>query len=338
MERAVGGRLFWCAICSSILLLSAAGCGDSRSGDADRPSVEGRGMPEELQLKLVMIPKATQASFWNAVRRGAEQAADELDVDLQWKGPARENDRSAQKNVMQQFTGTGVDGILLAPTDSQALAPDVATAAAKGIPVLIFDSAVEGQPGKDFISFVATDNLAAGRMGGKRLIELIGPGKKAVLFRHMEGHESTTKRENGALEEFAAGQAEVLEKNRYSGETPTEAQNTALNLIDVLREADGVFASNQTASEGLLLALRQRNLAGKIKFVGFDSSPLLVDGLANGEIDALVVQNPAKMGYTAVKLMVDHLHNEKIEPAVDTGAFLVTKENMNDPEIAPLLK
>ncbi len=240
--------------------------------------------------------------------------------------------------MVQQFTGEGVDGILLAPTDSTALAPDVATASAKGIPVLIFDSAVDGQQGKDFISFVATDNLAAGRMGGKHLMELIGEGGKAVLFRHMEGHDSTAKRETGALEEFAAAKAMVLEKDRYTGETSTESQNTALNMIDVLREADGIFASNQTASEGLLLALRQRNLAGKVKFVGFDSSPLLVDGLAKGEIDALVLQNPSKMGYTSVKLMVDHLHNKNIDPVVDTGAHLVTRENMNDPEIAPLLK
>ncbi len=335
----MGGRLFWRGVVGAALLCAmVAGCDKPAPPNVETAKGPETGVPEELGLKLVMIPKATQASFWNAVRTGAEQAAKELDVDLQWKGPARDNDRAAQKNVVQQFTGEGVDGIILAPTDRKALAPDVATASAKGIPVLIFDSAVDGEQGKDFISFVATDNSAAGRMGGKKLMELIGEGKKAVLFRHMEGHESTTNRENGALEEFAAAKAEVLEKDRYSGETSTEAQNTALNMIDVLREANGIFASNQTASEGLLLALRQRNLAGKVKFVGFDSSPLLVDGLAKGEIDALVVQNPSKMGYTAVKLMVDHLKKQKVEAVVDTGAHLVTKENMNDPEIASLLK
>lgn len=335
----MGGRLFRRGVAWALLAVGFVGCGDKSTPSEDLgTSEELAAAADETRIRLVMIPKATQASFWNSVRTGAEQAAKELDVDLQWKGPARDNDRSAQKNVVQQFTGEGVDGILLAPTDSTALAPDVATASAKGIPVLIFDSAVAGEQGKDFISFVATDNSAAGRMGGKHLMELIGEGGKAVLFRHMEGHESTTKRETGALEEFKAAKAEVLEQDRYSGETSTEAQNTALNMIDVLREANGIFASNQTASEGLLLALRQRNLAGKVKFVGFDSSPLLVDGLAKGEIDALVVQNPAKMGATAVKLMVDHLHQQKIEPTVDTGAHLVTRKNMNDPEIAPLLK
>jgi ribose transport system substrate-binding protein len=109
-------------------------------------------------------------------------------------------------------------------------------------------------------------------------------------------------------------------------------------MIDVIREAGGVFASNQTASEGLLLALRQNNLAGKVKVVGFDSSPLLVEGVRNGEIDALVVQDPVKMGYTSVKLMVDHLDGKPIEELVNTEAHLVTRENMDDPDIAPLLK
>jgi len=287
---------------------------------------------------LVMIPKATQSSFWNAVQDGAMQAAKELDVTVTWKGPMRENDRAAQKQVVQQFTTDGVDGILLAPTDSKILVAEARTAMLRKIPVLIFDSGLDGESGKDFISFVATDNSAAGRMGGKHLMELVGKGGKTVLLRHLEGHDSTTKREEGALAEMNAGGANVLSSNRYSGESSGDAQTTVLNMIDVIREAGGVFASNQTASEGLLLALRQNNLAGKVKVVGFDSSPLLVEGVRNGEIDALVVQDPVKMGYTSVKLMVDHLDGKPIEELVNTEAHLVTRENMDDPKIAPLLK
>jgi ABC-type sugar transport system substrate-binding protein len=141
----------------------------------------------------------------------------------------------------------------------------------------------------------------------------------------------------GALAEFKAANADVLLENRYSGPTIGEAQNTAMNIIDTLRQANGVFASNQTASEGMLRALEQQNLAGRVKFVGFDSSELLVRGLSAGNIDALVVQDPVDMGYQSVKLMVQHLKGEKIEPTVTTGVHLVTKENMNDPEIAPLI-
>ena len=227
----------------------AVGCSQPADSVDAKPAGSSAG-PSEGKRTLVMIPKATQSSFWNAVRRGGEQAAEEFDVELLWKGPSRENDRAGQKQVVQQFTNAGVAGMLLAPTDSKALAAEVRTATAKGLPVLIFDSAVDGEAGKDYISFVATDNTAAGKLGGKHLMELVGKGGKTICFRHMEGHESTTKREDGAIEEMKAGGAEILVDDRYTGDSAAEAQTTALNMIDVIREADGIFASNQTASEG----------------------------------------------------------------------------------------
>jgi ribose transport system substrate-binding protein len=169
-------------------------------------------------------------------------------------------------------------------------------------------------------------------------MELVGDGGKTILFRHMEGQESTSNRERGALDEMKAANAEVLVENRYSGSNMGEAQRTALNLIDTIREADGIFASNQTASEGMLVALQNNGLAGKIKFVGFDYSPILVEALEQGEIDALVVQDPVQMGYKSVMTMVDYLNGKVIEPVVSTACHLVTRENMNDPEIKPLLE
>jgi ribose transport system substrate-binding protein len=342
--RRLGFRSWTCGLHCALAALAAAvltvGCSDSAStidAAADGASDNDDGA-KDGKFTIVMIPKATQATFWNQVRQGAERGAEEFDVELIWKGPAKDNDRTDQQRVLQQFTNESVDGILLAPTDRIGLAEDVRTATGKGIPVLIFDSGLDAEQGKDFISYVATDNLAAGKLGGKHLMDLIGDGGKAVLFRHMEGQESTTNRESGALEEFKAAGAEVLSDNRYSGETSIQAQNTALNMIDVLREAAGIFASNQTASEGLLLALEQQNLAGKVKFVGFDSSPLLVRGLRDGHIDALVVQDPVNMGYTAVKLMVQHLRGEEIDPLVHTDTHVVTRENMDDAEIAPLIE
>ena len=328
-----------CRLASLALVLfctAAIGCSQPAAESASDGTAAAN--PASERRTLVMIPKTTQSAFWNAVRKGGEQAAQEHDVELLWKGPSRENDRAGQKQVTQQFTNDAIAGILLAPTDSKALAAEVRSASAKGIPVLIFDSAVEGEVGKDFISFVASDNSVAGKMGGKHLMELVGKGGKTICFRHMEGHESTTKREDGAVAEMEAADAEILLKDRYTGDTQGEAQTAALNLIDVIRQADGIFTSNQTATEGVLQALRKTNLAGKVKLVGFDSSPLLVEGLRNGEIDALVVQDPVKMGYTSVKLMLDHLDGKPIDPMVVTDVQIATKENMDDPKIKALLE
>lgn len=323
---------------ASLALVTLGAMAYGCSKPANEPSADGGAASSGGRRKLVMIPKTTQSAFWNSVRKGGEQAAQEFDVELLWKGPSGENDRAGQKQVTQQFTNDAIAGILLAPTDSKALAAEVRSASAKGIPVLIFDSAVDGEVGKDFISFVASDNSIAGKLGGKHLMELVGKGGKTICFRHMEGHESTTKREDGAVAEMEAAGAEILLKDRYTGASQGEAQTTALNLIDVIRKADGIFTSNQTATEGVLQALRKTNLAGKVKFVGFDSSPQLVEGLRNGEIDALVVQDPVKMGYTSVKLMLEHLDGKTIEPLVVTDVQIATKANMDDPKIKALLE
>lgn len=329
------------------LIGGATGCSDGQSPSAGSSPESPKSSPDKSadsssgaakRRTLVMIPKATQTSFWNAVRRGAEQAASQANVELIWKGPAHDNDRAGQKQVMQAFINQGVDGILLAPTDSKALVPEVQAAAAQGVPVLIYDSALEGESGKDFVGYVATDNLAAGRMGGKHLMQLVGKGAKTILFRHMEGQDSTANRETGALEEMRAAGANILVENRYTGQNSGEAQQTALNMMDTIREADGIFASNQTSSEGLIVALRNNNLTGKLKVVGFDSSPLLADALAKGDVNALVLQDPQTMGATAVKLMVDHLNGKPIVPKVNTACRLVTRENMNDADVKPLLE
>ena len=329
------------ALVAAIVLITAVGCTNNASTGSQTPSAASDDDHEPSAAKrrsLVMIPKATQAAFWNAVRRGAERAAAESNVDLTWKGPSRDNDRTEQKKLIQQFLNEGYDGILLAPLDNVILVPEARAAKQKGIPLVIFDSAMDGAPGEDFVSFVATDNLEAGRMGGKHLMKLVGEGGKTILFRHMEGQQSTDHREAGALEEMKAAKAEILIDNRYTGRDANESQRAALNMIDAIREADGIFASNQTSSEGLVIALRKNNLAGKVKVVGFDSSPELVQALVKGDVNALVLQDPETMGYTAVQTMVAHLDGKPVDPVINTACRVVTKENMNEAAIKPLLQ
>ena len=115
-------------------------------------------------------------------------------------------------------------------------------------------------------------------------------------------------------------------------------QASAISIIDKLRQVDGFFSSHEPSTLGMLLALRQNSLLGKIKFVGFDTSPPLVEGFRKGEIQALMAQNPKKIGYEGVKIIVACLHGEQTPRSVDTGVVLVTQENLNSPEIQKLLK
>jgi len=288
--------------------------------------------------KIAVIPKGTTHTFWKSVEAGARRAGAELGAEILWKGPLKEDDRAQQIGVVQQFVGSGVSGIVLAPLDDTALRTPVKSANDRNIPVVIFDSALKGEAGKDFVSYVATDNRRGGRLAGEELARLLNGKGKVVLLRYAEGSASTLEREAGFLEALAPHPGiELIVSNRYAGATVATAQDAAMNLIDKLREADGIFASNESATQGMLLALRQTGLVKKKIFVGFDTSVNLLAAMERGDIQALVAQNPTRMGYLAVSTIVRHLRGEKVEPAIDTGCILVTKANRHTPEVEAVL-
>ncbi|MFZ5496974.1 MAG: substrate-binding domain-containing protein [Verrucomicrobiota bacterium] len=284
--------------------------------------------------KIAVIPKGTTHSFWKSVETGARRAGAELGAEIIWKGPLKEDDRAQQIAVVQQFVSSGVDAIVLAPLDDTALRAPVKSAADRGIPVVIFDSALKGEVGKDFLSFVATNNYRGGEIGGEELARLLGGRGKVVLLRYAEGSASTMEREAGFLAALKKHPGlTLIVDNRYAGPTVSTAQDAAMNLLDKVREADGIFCPNESSTQGMLLAMRQTGLAGKKKFVGFDTSPFLLGALAKGDLQGLVAQNPTRMGYLGVVTAVKHLRGEKVERAIDTGCLLVTEENRHTPEV-----
>ncbi len=316
-------RLPWLAAS----LFAVAACSDpgAGSGSAGKP-------------RVAVIPKGTTHVFWQAVEAGARAGGDATGLEIVWKGPLQENDRAQQIQLVQQLVGDGVAGLALAPLDHAALVPSVAAAKQRGIPVVIFDSALDGTPGQDFSAYVATDNDNAGAMAGEHVARLLGGRGKVVLLRYQVGSASTEAREAGFLRAVRAAGLEVLADNRYAGATVGDAKTTALNLADTLRAANAVFCSNESATAGMLQALVQLGLAGTVRFVGFDSSPPLVDALRAGTIDALVVQDPRGMGELAVRALADALAGRPVPPVTDTGAVLVTKATLDEPRVQRLLR
>jgi ribose transport system substrate-binding protein len=282
---------------------------------------------------IAVIPKGTTHSFWKSVEAGGQQAAKEFDVEINWKGPLKESDRAQQIAIVEQFVSDNVSAIVLAPLDDVALVKPVREAGAKHIPVIIFDSALKGTPGTDFASFVATDNRAGGTLGGKALVKLLGDSKKVVLLRYAEGSASTMEREGGFMDVMhrTPGVAMLVE-NRFGGATSAESEKAAMEMLDKLKEADGIFCPNESST-----AMRKTGLVHKAKFVGFDSSPKLIKALRDGEIDALVVQNPMKMGYEAVKAAAAVIKHQPVEQHIDTGVRLITKADLDDPEVKKLV-
>ena len=289
------------------------------------------------EIRIAVIPKGTTHDFWKAVHAGADQAGKELGVKITWKGPLQENDRANQIQIVEQLVSENYSAIVLAPLDDKALVKPVQEAKAKKIPVVIFDSALKADPG-DFVSFVATDNHKGGMIGGEELARLLNNKGKVVLLRYEEGSASTMEREAGFLEVMKQHpDIQMLVDNRYGGATVDTAQAQSMNLLDQLRNADGVFCPNESTTNGMLLALRQGGLTGKLKFVGFDATPKLVEALQSNEVQALVAQDPKKMGYEGVKTAYAAIKGQPVEARIDTGVKLITKDNLNSPEIKNLL-
>jgi ribose transport system substrate-binding protein len=288
--------------------------------------------------QIAVIPKGTTHEYWKSVQAGANKAGQEFNVDILWKGPVKEDDRASQIQVVQEFVADKVAGIVLAPLDDNALLSPVRAADRENIPVVIIDSALKGDPGKDFVSFVATDNFKGGQLGGEALAKVLDNKGKVVLLRYAVGSASTEEREAGFLDAMKKHpEIQVISSDRYANATVDTAKTSALNMIDTLKQADGIFCPNESSTMGMLLALEETALASKVKFVGFDQTPPLVNALKKGEIQALVAQDPFKMGYTGVKTLVQHLKGEKVDERIDTGVQVITMENLNTPAIQDLV-
>jgi ribose transport system substrate-binding protein len=300
------------------------------------PRRAAAGAAKSKPLTLAVIPMGTTHEFWKAIHAGALTAARELGVEIIWKGPFREDDRNEQVQIVETLTNAGVDAIILTPMDDRALVPPVEEAARAGIPTVIFNSALTGGPQ---VAFIATDNDKGGILAGERVGELLGGKGKAILIRVNIGVEGTTKRENGFLRTIRTKfpEIQVLSDNQYSGVTTETAYQLAENLINRFADVDAIFTPNESSTFGCLRALEDRGLAGRIIHVGFDSSPKLIEALARKKIQGLVLQDPFGMGYRSVRTAVAHLRGEPYEKNVDTGVFLATSDNMDDPKIRRLL-
>jgi ribose transport system substrate-binding protein len=287
---------------------------------------------------IAVIPKSTTQVFWKAVETGAREGAKEAGVEMLWKGSVNEDDPAQQIQIVERFVSEGVGGIVLAPIDDTLLKRPVAAAMQKGIPVVIMDSALKGEPVRDFVSTVSTNNHRGGEMAGEQLGKLVEGKGKVLVFRFKEGSASTGQREAGflaAMQRFP--DIQVILPNRYSGTTAKEAQSTALNMLDKLKAADGIFCPTEPSTLGMLLALKRSNLASRKRLVGFDMSQGLMEGLRKGEIQALVAQNPKKMGHDAVSALVAKMKGETVPVVIDSGSAIITKENLDTPKIQALL-
>jgi len=294
------------------------------------------------KLTIAVIPKGTSHEFWKSIHAGAIKAARELStqgaqVDVIWKGPLREDDREQQIQVVEGFTAQGVDGIVLAPLDNRALARPIEEAKTANVPTVIIDSAVDTNA---LVSFVATDNRKGGMLAADRLGQLLGGKGKVIMLRYAEGSASTEEREAGFLQEIKQKypNIELISTDQYGGATRDTAKRASENLLNRFgEEVQGIFTPNESTTAGMLLALQDIGKAGKVTFVGFDTSQSFIDAMRAKQLHGLVVQNPFNMGYLGVRTIVEHLQGNTVEKRIDTGVTMTAIDNLDAAETQALL-
>ena len=301
-----------------------------------------KGAGARKKLTIAVIPKGTSHEFWKSIHAGSIKAARELStqgiqVEVIWKGPLREDDREQQIQVVEGFTAQGVDGIVLAPLDNRALARPIEEAKTANVPTVIIDSAVDTN---SLVSFVATDNRKGGMLAADRLGQLLGGKGKVIMLRYAEGSASTEEREAGFLQEIKQKypNIELISTDQYGGATRDTAKRASENLLNRFgEEVQGIFTPNESTTAGMLLALQDIGKAGKVIFVGFDTSQSFIDAMRAKQLHGIVVQNPFNMGYLGVRTMVEHLQGKTVDKRIDTGVTMITLDNLDASETQALL-
>ena len=291
--------------------------------------------------RIAVIPQGATHEFWKSIHAGAIKAAEDLkaqgvEVTLIWKAPLREDDREQQVQVVEGFLAQGISGIVLAPFDRRALVRPVEEAKRAGIPTVVLDSGLDSD---QVVSFLASNNHRGGELAADHMAKLLGGKGKVLLLRYQEGVASTEAREQGFVDQIRTHPGiELISSDQYAGGTRDTAKTAAENLLNRYgNQIQGIFTPNESSTSGTLLALEDLKKAGKITFIGFDTSDAFITAMRAGTLHGIVVQNPFRMGELGVRTMVDHLQGKPVEKKVDTGVQLIAPETLDAPESQQLL-
>jgi ribose transport system substrate-binding protein len=290
---------------------------------------------QNRKKQIAVIPKSTSSLFYLPVHAGADAAGAQYNLEILWSGPPSETDYSRQIEIVDSMIARHVDGLAIAASERNALNHSLDRAAAENIPVTIFDSGVDSQ---NYLTFVATDNVEAGRMAGRKMGDLLGGKGNVALILHAPGSYSTMDRENGFKEVIAKSYPGIkIVAEQFSGGDRAKAMQVTEDILTVHGDLAGMFASSEPTAVGASQALKARSLAGKVKLIGFDASEGLIQDLKNGVFSALVVQDPFKMGQEAVRTLAEKLAGKTPPKRIDLSAVVVTAPDLAKPVIHTLL-
>lgn len=323
------------AVLAAVAAMTVSACGGvevrDESGDGGDATTDG-------PLELAVVPKAVGHEFWSTVQAGAECAAElDGDVHVNWDGVSAETDVEGQVNLIQNFVTQDVDGIVYAATDSAALAPTTQNALDSGVPVAMIDSGTDPQP--DEVPLYATDNRAGAAEAANLLADALGEGDHDVaLIEFQPGSQTNTERVEGFTEGLAQHANLNLVGQQPSHSDVNEARRVTEDILIANPDLSGIFAANEPSVLGAVQAVEAAGRTGEVVIIGWDAAPDEIAGLREGQISALVVQNPFRMGFFGVQNMVEHLREGTPMESADTGVTFVTPDNIDSQEVKAVLE
>ena len=284
---------------------------------------------QDNKIKIAVIVKKKDTSFYSVVRMGAEAASKEFDVDINFDGPISEKDIEGQIKLVEYSINNKYNAIVLAAGDYNKLSGVVDKAASVNIPVIIIDSQLNSDQIK---AFVGTDNMDAGIKLGQTLINRVGPTCNIAVMNFIKGAASSDLREQGVFSTIKKYPKVQVAANLYCNSDENVAYQQIKKTIEENPGLDAVVCTNAQGTVGAARAVEDKNMAGKIKIIGLDSTPEEVSFVEKGVVEALIIQNPFNMGYLGVKYAVDSIYNKSLPKSTNTGLTIIDKQNMYLPE------
>jgi ribose transport system substrate-binding protein len=312
------------AALGAALALTACGGGGGGGGGGAR------------SLDIAVVPKAIGFDFWEDVHKGAQCQASKLsNVKVEWNGVTAETDVSGQVSLLQSYLTRHVDGLVYAATDAKALYQVTQQAQQDKIPVFNIDSGTSPQPSS--VPLYATDNQASAVKAADLMAQALHDQGKVAMIEFQPGSMTNDQRVSGFKQGLQKHPGIQLVTTQSSNSDSTQALAVTENILTAHPDLNGIFAANEPSVIGAAQAVARRGLSGKVQIIGWDAAPDEVKAVQSGEISALVVQNPFRMGYDSVTAIVK-LIRSKVQPhSQDTGVTFVNKDNLNDSKIKSVL-
>ena len=291
----------------------------------------GRSQSQSQSIYIPLVSKGFQHQFWQAVRQGAEQAAAEFGVQINFIGPETEAMVDRQMDMLQTELGKNPKALGFAALDSRAAIPLLRQAALKGIPVIAFDSGVESDIP---VTTVSTNNVDAAALAADKMAEAIGGSGKVAVIVHDQTSRTGIERRDGFLERMRTRypNIQVLEV-QYGGGDHLRSADIAKAVINANPDLRGYYGANEGSAIGVVNAVTELGIAGRITVIGFDSGKLQLDAIRSGLMYGAVQQNPVGMGYRTVEAAIKAINGETLPDHIDSGFVWADRSNLDTPEV-----